>query len=103
MFFCSFGAIQHVASLGRPVEALLPPDVDEGAVDLLTKMLDLKTHLRLTSTQALNHGFLDDCPILPATAASSTITVGSPGVDASIGLVDETAVDFRYRCQESTF
>lgn len=66
-------------------------------------MLDLKTHLKLTSTQALDHGFLDDCPIIPTTTASSTITVDSPGVDASIGLVDESAIDFRYRLQESRF
>ncbi|CAM9490674.1 unnamed protein product [Ectocarpus fasciculatus] len=77
---------------GRSLESLLPSDVGEKAFDLLKRLLDMSTQLRLTVSEALGHVFLEDCPALPGVAASSK---HASAVENSIGTLGESAVDFR--------
>ncbi|CBJ29861.1 Dihydrolipoamide S-acetyltransferase [Ectocarpus siliculosus] len=78
---------------GRSLRSLVPPDVGEEAFDLLKKLLDMNTQLRLTVAEALGHAFLEDfARLLGATVSSKHASA----VEKSIGNLGESAVDFSF-------
>ncbi|CAN0365076.1 unnamed protein product, partial [Ectocarpus sp. 12 AP-2014] len=77
---------------GRSLRSLVPLDVGEEAFDLLKKLLDMSTQLRLTVAEALGHAFLEDFPGLVGATASSK---HASAVENSIENLGESAVDFR--------
>lgn len=78
-------------SSGRSLESIVPPDTGEDTLHLLKQMLQMNTMLRLTAAQALEHPFLNDCPVLQTTSSTKDGSVDKPLTE----VFDKSAVDFR--------
>ncbi|CAN0516143.1 unnamed protein product, partial [Ectocarpus sp. 12 AP-2014] len=99
----SFDALQFLRTVdppkGRSLRSLVPPDVGKEAFDLLKKLLDMSTQLRLTVAEALGHAFLEDFPgVLGATASPKHASA----VENSIENLGESAVDFSFEDGDRT-